>query len=174
MRKLILGMAIIGMFIACDKDDDSNGGSSNTPSAGVADITLTTTGGDEFKLHGPCGWAFAGGVGYIGANQEDDALKTFSVDTNLTTLPTETTTYTITDDVTDEDPAKITMHFVKFNGGSSFTSYDGYAGSGTLTLVVNGDEITADLSGIDLEAETGNPAPYNVDGALSGTLKFYR
>lgn len=166
-------MAVIGMFTACDKDDDNNAGGSNTPPAGVANITLTTTGGAEFKLNGPCGWAFAGGVGYIGANQEGDALKTFSVDTNLTALPTETTTYTITDDVLDEAPNKITMHFTQFSG-SSFTSYDGFVGSGTLTLVVNGNEITADLSGIDLEAETGNPAPYNVDGTLSGALKFYR
>lgn len=173
IKKLILAVAIIGMFANCDKSDD-NATPIYVAPAGVADVTLTTTGGEEFKLSGPCGWAYAGGVGYIGANQTGDNLKTFSVDTNLTALPATTTTYTITDDALDEDPTKITMHFVKFNGGSSFTSFDGYVGSGTLTLVVEGNKVTADLSGIDLEAADGNPAPYNLDGSLTGTLTCYK
>lgn len=173
-RNAIAAVSVIAMFVSCDKGDDNDSVPLVQNPAGIADITLTTTGGTEFKLNGPCGWAYAAGVGYIGANQADDALKTFSVDTNLTELPSETTTYTITDDVLDEDPSKITMHFVKFNSGSSFTSFDGYVGSGTLTLVVNGNQVTANLSGITLEAETTNVAPYNLDGALSGTLKFFK
>lgn len=170
-KKLIFTVFTIGLLTSCDSSSDSK--SSASP-AGRANITLTTTGGTEFKLEGPCGWAFAAGVGYIGANQEDDALKAFSVDTNLTELPSTTTTYTITDDVLDESPTKITMHFTKFNSGSSFTSFDGYVGSGTLTLVVSGNKVTADLSGIRLKADTANPAPYNQNGTLSGTLEFYK
>jgi len=174
MKRLILAVAIIGLFTGCSKDDNNNNVPAYVAPQGIADITLTTTGGEEFKLNGPCGWAYAAGVGYIGANQTGDNLKTFSVDTNLTALPATTTTYTITDDVLDEDPTKITMHLVKFNGGSSFTSFDGYVGSGTLTLVVEGNKVTADLSGIDLEADAANPVPYTQDGTLSGTLKFYK
>ncbi|MFT3795012.1 hypothetical protein [Flavobacterium sp.] len=175
MRKLILCAALIGMFTACSKDDDNN---NDVPfyqaPTGVANVTLTTTGGTEFKLNGPCGWAYAAGVGYVGANQEGDVLKTFSVDTNLTALPASTTTYTITDDATDEDPTKITMHFTKMNSNGTYTSFDGYVGSGELTLVVSGNEVTADLSGILLEADAANAAPLNQNGTLSGTLKFYK
>lgn len=165
---------MIGLFSACDKDDDSSSQAPiYQPPAGVANITLTTTGGTEFKLNGPCGWAYAGGVGYIGANQENDPLKTFSIETNLAALPTQTTTYTITDDALDEDPTKVTMHFVKFSG-SSYTSFDGYSASGTVEFVVNGNEVTVDLFDISLEADESNAAPYNQNGTLSGTLKCYR
>jgi hypothetical protein len=172
MKKLILAALVIGMFTSCGGDD--NNAPIYVAPQGVANITLTTTGGEEFKLNGPCGWAYAAGVGYVGANQTGDPLKTFSVDTNLTALPATTTTYTITDDVLDEDPSKITMHFVKLTGGSDYTSFDGYVGSGTLTLVVTGNKVTADLSGITLEADDANPAPLNQDGTLSGTLTFYK
>lgn len=173
MKKLLLCAAMIGMF-ACSKDDDNNPAPFYQAPSGVADITLTTTSGAEFKLNGPCGWAYAAGVGYIGANQENDALKTFSIDTNLAELPTTTTTYTITDDALDEDPTKVTMHLVQFNGGGGFTSFDGYSASGTVEFVVNGNEVTVDLSGISLEADESNVAPYNQNGILSGTLKCYR
>lgn len=172
MKKLILMAAILGVFSACSKDD--NAPPYYAAPAGLADITLTTTEGTEYKLNGPCGWAYAAGVGYIGANQSDNSLKAFSADTNLTTLPTVTTTYTLTDDILDEDPTKITMHITEFNGGSSFTSWDSYVGSGTLTLVVTGNKVTADLSGISLHAADNNEAPYNFNGTLSGTLTFYR
>jgi hypothetical protein len=173
-RKLIFAALIIGMFTGCSEGDDNNNQPIYVAPQGVANITLTTTDGEEFKLNGPCGWAYAAGVGYIGANQENDNLKTFSVDTNLTALPATTTTYTITDDVLDEAPNKITMHLVKFNGGSSFTSFDGFVGSGTLTLVVEGNKVTADLSGIDLAADESNPSPFTQDGTLTGTLTFYK
>ena len=170
-KKLIAAVMIAFVFASCDSGSDSK---SSSPAAGTADITLTTTTGETFKLNGPCGWAYAGGVGYVGANQTGDPLKTFSVDTNLTSLPTATTTYTITNDVLDESPTKITMHFVKMNTSGSYTSFDGYIGSGNLTLAVDGNKVTANLAGITLKADSANAAPYNHDGALSGTLTFYK
>ena len=173
MKKLLLFAAIIGMFTACDKGDDNVQNFYQAPS-GTADITLTTTpGGTEFKLNGPCGWAYAAGVGYVGANQLNDSSKAFSIDTNLTELPTETTTFTITNDIFDEDPLKVSIHFIDFED-SGYTSFDGFIGSGTVTFVVEGNKVTVNLAGVTLRADDANDAPYNQDGALTGTLTFYR
>jgi hypothetical protein len=172
MKKLILFVAIIGMFTACDKDDDNVTPYYVAP-AGTADVTLTMNGGGTYTLSGPCGWAYAAGVGYVGANQSDNALKIFSIDTNLTSLPTETTTFTLTNDFGSEDPTLATMHLTEIVG-SSFISWDSTPTSGQVTFVVNGNEVTVNLNGIALTADTENDAPNDHDGTLSGTLKFYR
>lgn len=160
------------MFGACDKGDDDVQTFYQPPS-GTADITLTTTGGTEFKLNGPCGWAYAAGVGYVGANQLNDSSKAFSIDTNLTELPTETTTFTITNDILDENPLKVSVHFIDYEG-SGYTSFDGYIGSGTVTFVVEGSKVTVNLAGVTLAPDSVNDAPYNQNGELTGTLTFYR
>lgn len=173
MRKLFLLAAVVGLFTACDKDDDNNQIPYYAAPAGTADITLTMTGGGTYELNGPCGWAYAAGVGYVGANQSGNSLKTFSITTNLESLPTATTTFTLTDDVFDEAPDKARMHLTEFVGGG-FLSWDSTTASGTVTFVVTGNQVTVDLSDITLEAEGTNAAPYNNNGTLSGTLKFYR
>jgi len=172
MKKLIVLAAIIGIFTACDKDDDNVTPYYVAP-AGTADVTLTMTGGGTYTLNGPCGWAYAAGVGYVGANQDGNSLKTFSIDTNLTALPTETTTFTLTNDFVSEDPTLARVHLTEFVG-SSYTSWDSTPTSGTVTFTVNGNEVTVDLAGITLSADTENDAPNDENGTLSGTLKFYR
>ena len=171
MRKLILFAAIIGMFTACDKDDDN--APVYTAPQGVADITLTTTGGTEFKIAGPCGWAVAAGVNYIGANHATNNLKVFAANFNIPALPTATTSYTLVDDSSDEDPTHITMSLTEIVDGG-FREWTSHDGSGTLTLVVEGNKVTANLAGINLEPGSTNHAPYDESGALTGTLKFYR
>ncbi|SCY48314.1 hypothetical protein [Flavobacterium caeni] len=171
MMRIFL-FAAIGLLTACDKDDQ-NAMPYYVAPAGTADVTLTMTGGSTYELDGPCGWAYAGGVGYVGANQTDNSLKTFSIDTNLTELPSVTTTFTLTDDALDEDPTKARIHLTEFVG-SSFVSWDSTTASGQVTFAVNGNEVTVDLSGITLEAESSNDVPYDNNGTLSGTLKFYK
>jgi hypothetical protein len=170
-NKLILFAMIIGMFTACDKDD--NNAPTYVAPQGVADITLTTTGGTEFKIAGPCGWAVAGGLNYIGANHATNNLKVFAATFNIPVLPTTTTSYTLVDDSSDEDPTHITMSLTEIVDGG-FREWTSFDGSGTLTLVVEGNKVTANLAGINLEKGSGNLAPYNQNGALTGTLKFYR
>lgn len=172
MKKLILLAAVIGLFTACDKEDD-NATPYYVAPQGTAEVTLTMTGGATYKLDGPCGWAYAAGVGYVGANQNNNSLKTFSIDTNLTSLPTETTTFTLTDDALDESPTKARVHLTEFVGGS-YISWDSTPTSGEVTFTVNGNEVTVNLAGITLEADAVNNAPNDQNGALSGTLKFYR
>jgi hypothetical protein len=172
MKKLILFAAIIGMFAACDEGNDDVTPYYVAP-AGTADVTLTMTNGGTYTLSGPCGWAYAAGVGYVGATQNGNALKTFSIDTNLTALPTQTTTFTLTNDFVSEDPTLARVHLTEFMG-STYISWDSTTTSGEVTFVVNGNEVTVNLDGIALTADDVNAEPNDYNGTLSGTLKFYR
>lgn len=189
--KAIISYVLIAFFglltVSCDSNNDDAPAPAPIPSpqAGTADITVTA-GGQQFKVVGPCGWAAAGGANYIGANHAANSLRTFSSFFNITQLPTVTTTYTLVDDETDTNPTHITMHvseIVPANGSTpakliEWTSKDN---SGTLTLVVNGNTVTANLAGITLYPydgvgiyANGNVGPYAGNGIMSGTLTFYR
>ena len=91
----VVMILITVLFISCGGDDDNSSGTSG--GEGEANIVLTA-GGQEFKVVGPCGWAVVGGVNYIGANQSDNNLRTFSSYFNISELPDATTTYTLVDD----------------------------------------------------------------------------
>lgn len=175
--------AMISIFsalcISCDNGDDENNNPSTTPDAGTANIILTA-GGQEFKIAGPCGWANAAGANYIGANQSDNNLRTFSSYFNISQLPEKTTTYTLVEDSSDTDPAHITMNITEISG-TTLISWNSKNSSGTLTLVVDGNKITANLEGITLYPQTdsgfftnGNTGAFANNGALTGTLTFYK
>lgn len=173
-------MSITLFTISCSKDDndETSTETNTTNSEGEANIILTA-GGQEFKLKGPCGWAVAGGVNYIGANQSDNQLRIFSADFNISELPTETTTYTLVEDVFDTDPSHITMNISEL-AGSKLTEWSSKNTSGKLTLTVEGNKITANLEGIILYAQTdsglftnGNTGAFANNGVLTGTLTFY-
>jgi hypothetical protein len=177
---LISMMAIL--FISCDKGDDD---SESTPTAETpaavseANITLTA-GGQEFKIIGPCGWASVGGTKYIGANHAENNLRAFSTYFNILELPTTTTTYTLVEDTSDENPAHITLNITEISG-TKITAWNSSNTSGTLTIVVTGNKYTVDLTGIVLAAnspssgfENGNIGAFANNGTLSGTLTFYK
>lgn len=180
--KKIFTYAVIAFFglltVSCDSGNDDTA-LIPIPAAGSADITLTA-GGQQFKVIGPCGWAVAGGANYIGANHQGNNLKTFAAFFNISQLPTVTTTYTLVEDETDTNPTHITMNISEISG-STLTGWNSKNTSGSLTLVVNGNTVTANLSGITLYPETnhgfytnGNTGAFANNGALSGTLTFYR
>lgn len=180
--KLILVLLFITQFtISCsnaDKDDTSTE-TNTTNSEGVANIILTA-GGQEFKLKGPSGWAVAGDVHYIGANQSDNQLRTFSSYFNISEMPAATTTYTLVEDDSDTDPTHITMNITEL-AGSKLTEWSSKNTSGKLRLVVEGKKITANLEGITLYAQTesglfinGNTGAFANDGFLTGTLTFFK
>ncbi len=168
------------LMFSCDKDDNNGGVAPLAQSpAGVADITLTA-GGQEYKINGPCGWAVAAGMKYIGANQADNNLKTFSSYFNIDALPTVTTTYTLVEDSSDTDSTHITMHITEISG-NVLTAWNSKTTSGILTLVVEGNKVTANLAGITLYPETnpgvftsGNVGAFANNGAMTGTLTFYK
>ncbi|MEO8237914.1 MAG: hypothetical protein ABI793_17595 [Flavobacterium sp.] len=183
--KNILACVLIAMLsvlsISCDNDDSNNDNDTSvqTPTAGNANIILTA-GGKEFKIVGPCGWASAAGANYIGANQADNNLRTFSSYFNIKQLPTTTTTYILTGDSSDTDPTHITMNITEI-AGTTLTSWNSKTTSGTLKLVVDGNKVTANLAGITLYPQTnsgfftnGNTGAFANNGALTGTLTFYR
>ncbi len=173
----ILMITLLGILsLSCSKDDDN---ASPTNAVGSADITLTA-GGQPFKVTGPCGWAVAGGANYIGATHAENSQRTFAAFFNITTLPTVTTTYTLVESVVDTDPSHITMNITQI-AGSTLTEWSSKNTSGTLTLVVDGNKITANLAGITLYPQTssgaftnGNVGAFANNGTLSGTLTFYR
>ncbi|MES2748498.1 MAG: hypothetical protein V4648_08960 [Bacteroidota bacterium] len=173
-------MALLSVVsVSCDNSDDSPspGGGGGV---GSADITLTA-GGQQFKVVGPCGWAVAGGANYIGANHNTNSQRVFSSYFNISTLPTVTTTYTLKEyDVNDNNPTHITMNMSEI-AGSTLTEWSSKDSSGTLTLVVNGNTVTANLAGITLYPQTsggvftnGNTGAFANNGTMSGTLTFYR
>ncbi|MEO8234975.1 MAG: hypothetical protein ABI549_06135 [Flavobacterium sp.] len=78
------------LTISCNPDDNNSTASTTQTNSGTANVTVTS-GGQQFKLAGPCGWAVAGGANYIGANQSENSMRTFSSYFNITQLPTVTT-----------------------------------------------------------------------------------
>jgi hypothetical protein len=173
---LIILMVSSAAIFGCSKDETTT---PVTPTAGTADITLTA-GGQQFKVKGPCGWASAGGTNYIGANQESNNLRTFSAFFNIKTPPSTTTTYVLVDDALDTDPTHIAMSISELSG-SKLTEWSSGDTSGKLTLVVSGNKITANLSGITLQPTTnagfytsGNVGDFANPGVLTGTLTFYK
>lgn len=180
--KTVVTYALLLFFsaltVSCDSSNDDSS-AIPTPGVGSADITLTA-GGQEFKVVGPCGWAIAGGANYIGANHAANSNRVFSAYFNISTLPTVTTTYTLVESVSDTDPTHITMNITEING-STLTEWSSKTTSGTLTLVVNGNTVTANLAGITLYPQTssgvftnGNVGAFANNGALTGTVTFYR
>lgn len=165
------------LFISCGGDDDNS--SETSGGAGETNIVLTA-GGQEFKVVGPCGWAAIGGVNYIGANQSDNNLRTFSSFFNISELPNATTTYTLVEDDSDTDPGHITMNITEISGGK-LTEWSSKDTSGKLILVVEGNKITANLTGITLFPQTnsgafanGNTGAFANNGTMTGNLTFYK
>jgi hypothetical protein len=177
-----LGLILLHMMMTfslelCQKDEEI-ANDDESAGAGKANIILTA-GGEQYKINGPCGWASALGTKYIGANDAGNNLKTFSAFFNIDNPPAKTTTYTLVDDVNDEDPTHIRMNITEIRGSSLF-EYTSTNTSGKLTLVVSGNKVTADLSGIILKPSTGenpifpslNTGAFSKTGTLSGTLEF--
>ncbi len=185
MKNLFLLLFTAISMIACSNNDEGEpNNDDNTPSAGTAQITLTA-GGEQYKINGPCGWASVMGTNYVGANDADNNLKTFSAFFNLEALPAVTTTYTLVKspewDEEDNDPTHIWMNVTEIRNGGLF-QYASDDSSGTLTLVVDGNKVTVDLTGIVLQPYDGssliyenlNVGAFSNPGTLSGELIFYR
>ena len=191
MRKTIVLIFGIATLIACkktenvsDKNTEKNTEKTTEISAETetnsADITLTA-GDEQYKIKGSSGWSSVAGTHYIGAKDDENSLKTFSAFFNLENLPAQTTTYTLVKDQTDTDPTHIWMNITEIRKGGLF-EYTSDDASGKLTLVVSGNKITADLSGIILQPSLKDPMIYenlNVGGfskpgTLSGKLEFYK
>lgn len=171
---LIVSTALLTLSFCTKKDEPGE----EQTGEGKADITLTA-GGEKYTIKGPCGWASAGGNRYIGANDGSNSLKTFSVFFNLENPPTQTTAYTLTGDMMDEDPGHITMNITELKNGGMF-EYTSTSSSGKLTLEVSGKKITVKLDGITLKPTTEsmiykslNTGAFSQQGTLSGTLEFY-
>lgn len=170
------------LLMSCKKDEKKPTSTTTTPTTeeGHADITLTMPTGEVYQLNGPCGWATVSGTNYIGANHASNNLRTFSTFFNISELPSQTTSYTLVEDGSDTDPTHITMNITEISG-DTITGWHSNTTSGTLTMVVNGNEITVNLAGITLYPQTnsgfftnGNVGAFANSGALTGTLTFYK
>ena len=163
--------ALVLLSAACKKENLSEG-----TKEGSADITLTLTNGEKVHIKGPCGWAVAMDVPYIGANHADNNLLIFHCSFNISAPPSSTTTYTLVADNQDTDPAHAWINVTLVKNGS-IIGWSSTDASGSVTLNVTGKKVTVNLNGIGLKASDGfnaNPAPYDAAGALSGSLEFYR
>lgn len=188
MKKIFFLLFVVSAFITCSNNDEGSGNNNdnnNPAEEGVANITLTA-GNEQYKINGSCGWAVAMDSHYIGANDADNNLKTFSSFFNISELPSQTTTYTLVKapewDEEDNDPTHIWMNITEIRGGNGLFEYTSDDASGTLTLVVTGNKVTVDLNGIVLQPNPGdnpifenlNVGAFSNSGTLSGSLEFYR
>lgn len=149
----------------------------DTGGSGKGEITLSA-GGEEYKISGNCGWAAAGGAKYIGLQDANNPLKTFSIFFNVEDIPKSTTSFDLVADVLDEDPKHVTMNITEIKGGSMF-EYRSTDASGKVTLEVNGNSVKVNLNGVKLKPTTTNPiytslntGAFSKEGTLKGTLIF--
>ncbi len=191
---LLLAMVVSTSLIACKKKNESttttptstSGGtttSSPTPTTGVSIANITiTTGSVTTKLTGPCGWAVAGGVNYIGANDQTLTQRVCAINFNISNPPSQTTTYSIVASASNNGTSAniIDMSFAEIAGNSSL-AWNSTNSSGSITLVVSGNKVTVNLAGITLAAQTNSGFFTNLNvgelakpGVLSGTLVFYK
>lgn len=173
MKFLVFIALSTSTLLACKKDEPTPSSSNPTTQEGQANITLTLTNGEVFQVNGPCGWATSMGVNYIGANHASNSLRVFETTFNIDELPDQTTTYTLVDDQFDTDPTHIYMNITEIMG-STWVEWTSHDLSGQLTLVVQGNTVTANLNGIALESGSSNASPFNANGVLSGTLTLYK
>lgn len=181
---MIMVFAIVLMLGCSKKEIEDATDETIVASAGTADITLKA-GNSTFKLIGSCGWAVAANVKYIGAKHTDNNLRVFSANFSIDELPTKTTTYTLVEsNANDKDVTHVSMSITQLTGNKLF-SYVSSNTSGKLTLVVDGNKVTANLSGITLQPTiltdiqklmytSENVGDFANAGALSGTLTLYR
>jgi hypothetical protein len=189
MKTIITILSVLVMCSACKKktkeEPETPVGSSTTSTttgtnpASAATVSLTS-GTKTTTLTGSCLWSNSSvGRRYITSQDQNKSLRVLHIPFNISTLPTQTTTYSLVPyDANDTDPTHIFMSFTE-QVGSGYFSW--YSASGSLTLVVSGNKLTANLAGITLEADTVqsgftnlNVGEYAKPGALSGTLTFYK
>ncbi len=190
---IILIVMVASLLIACKKKTESTptptntgGGSTTsapTPTTGVSVANITvTTGSVTTKLTGPCGWAVAGGVNYIGANDNVLTQRAFAINFNVPNPPSQTTTYSIVASASNNGTSVniVDMSFAEIAGNSSL-SWESTNTSGSITLTVSGNKVTVNLAGITLKAQTNSGFFTNLNvgelakpGVLSGTLVFYK
>lgn len=191
MKTIISILSILVMFGACKKKTPAeetetpvvtSTTSTTSAPAQVAVASVTVTSGTKTTtLSGTCGWASAGGVKYIGAQDQANSLRILEASFNIQNLPAQTTTYALVAyDVNDTDPTHVSMSFSEQIGSGLF-EWNSTSSSGNLTLVVSGNKVTVNLSGITLQAQTNsgfytnlNTGEYANPGILSGTLTFYK
>ncbi len=191
---IVLVVLISTSLLACKKKNEnttttSTGtGSGSTTSAptptnppSVANITVTS-GTVTTTITGPCGWAVAGGVNYIGANDQVLTQRAFAINFNVPNPPSQTTTYSIVASASNNGTSAniVDMSFAEIAGNSSL-AWNSTNNSGSVALTVSGNKVTVNLSGITLTAQTNSGFFTNLNvgelakpGVMSGTLVFYK
>jgi hypothetical protein len=185
----ILSLALV--LQACKKKDKdqpndptpvtTTGGSTTSGSTQTSIATVSLTSGTKTTtITGSCLWSNSSvGRRYITSQDQNKSLRVLHIPFNIPALPAQTTTYSLVPyDANDTDPTHIFMSFTE-QIGSGYLSW--YSTSGSLTLVVAGNKVTANLAGITLEADTVqsgftnlNVGEYAKPGALSGNLTLYK
>lgn len=172
-RAVYLLALLLGVATVSCHDDDSD---DPEPGPGTAQLTLTVAGG-QILLSGPCTWGVSpnpGGAstGLVAAYHEADEARQSRIYLHSAVFPTATATYGLVER-NNEDATHAAISFADLNTAGPCV-WNSYAGSGNVTLTVTGTKVTATLGGIPLNPAADNPAPYNVQGSLSGSMEFYK
>lgn len=192
MKTIVCVLSLAAVLVACKKKDKdpqndptpvstTTGGSTTSGPSQTSLTTVTLTSGTKTTtLTGSCLWSNTTvGRRYITSQDQNKSLRVLHIPFNIGALPSQTTTYSlVTYDANDTDPTHIFMSFTE-QVGSGYFSW--YSTSGSLTLVVAGNKVTANLAGITLKADTVqsgltnlNVGEYAKPGVLSGSLTLYK
>jgi hypothetical protein len=172
---LMMTVLAAGIIMACDKDDKKPGNSSNTnpPSQSGTGIATLHYGTDSLVIQGSCGATDDLGFWTIAIQDATTSTNIFTIALNTEELPSSTTQYTITESSSTNEN-EVSMGFSLISN-STILDWSSDANSGTVTMVVNGDEVTCTFNNIPLQpSEVYNDGNYDQVGYVTGTMVFYR
>ena len=168
----VLALLLCVATISCKKENNDD--NDNSDNEGHAQLTLTTA-GQTITLDGPCTWGSvpgsAGTDAQVAAFHGTDQSRQMRLHLLSADFPAATSSYGFTER-NSEDATHVSLSFTDLNT-SGLCQWNSFNGSGNITLTVAGDKVNATLN-IQLNAAESNPAPYDVQGSLSGSIEFYK
>lgn len=165
---LLIGL-MASVSLSCTDDADEN-------PEGSAMLTFSTA-GQTITLNGGCTWASSPNPSSTTASQvvafhDADESRQARLHLLSTDFPGSTSTYGFVER-NSEDAGHVSLSFTDLNT-SGLCQWGTFNGSGNITLTVTGEKVNINLSDIPLNASESNPAPYDVQGRVSGSIEFYK
>lgn len=186
MRKIMIALAIAGLFSAC-KQEESTALATTAPEKietavapikeGVGKITLKC-GSQTMTVEGKCGGDTTSGDMIVAVQDKTVASRVFTISFNGKDYPQAGKTYTVKkSDFMSEGKKPATDIYVGFSEVTQKNQMDWSSddASGTMQFQVNGNEIKCSFNNIKLQPSAMyNKGELNNVGTASGEMTFYK